>query len=226
MCSVCRSCCGGCTAPALDPISPASFCGTPAAQTVNLTGIAGSNTPLVVTSTSSNTAMIPNPTVTYTSPNATGTIVYTPAAAHYGSAMISVKVTASAACGGVTSIVRTFGVSVTQVFGPPTLDQPFSPTNAVSWPHASGAQTVNLTGIGAGVGSATPISVFATSSNPGLVANPTVFYTSPNTTGSLGFSITTGSTGTATITVTVDNSAPGGACVTNTFSRTFVVTIT
>ena len=59
----------------------------------------------------------------------------------------------------------------------------------------------------------------------GTVGIPGINYTSPNTTGSLTFEPTPGTSGTATITVTVLDSggtANGGV---NTFSQSFTVTI-
>ena len=70
------------------------------------------------------------------------------------------------------------------------------------------------------------LTVTATSSNPGLIPNPTVTYTSPNATGSLTYTPVANASGTATITVTVtDNGGTANGGV-NTFSRTFTVTVT
>ena len=60
----------------------------------------------------------------------------------------------------------------------------------------------------------------------GLDHQPVVTYTSPDSTGSLSYSLQPNASGTATITVTVMNSggtANGGV---NTFSQTFTVTVT
>ena len=48
-------------------------------------------------------------------------------------------------------------------------------------------QTINLTGIAAGGSETQTLTVTATSSNPALIPNPTVTYTSPNATGSLSY---------------------------------------
>ncbi|MCX8092450.1 MAG: immunoglobulin domain-containing protein, partial [Verrucomicrobiae bacterium] len=63
--------------------------------------------------------------------------------------------------------------------------------------------------------------VTATSSNPALIPNPTVSYTSPNSTGSLTFTPVANAFGTATLTVTVND---GGAS-NNIISRSFTVTV-
>ncbi len=65
------------------------------------------------------------------------------------------------------------------------------------------------------------LSVVATSSNTGLIQNPTVSYASPNTSGILTFTPTAGQSGTATITVTVND----GWFTNNTKSVSFVVTV-
>lgn len=218
--------------PTLNSLAGAAvnICGSSGATTVNLTGIGdgdGGTQNLTVTATSTNTAFIPNPTVTYTSPNTTGSIVWTPNAGVFGSATISVTVTddGGTSCGGVNKKTQTFSVTNTQQCGPPTLDALSNATVA----HGSGAHTVNLTGIGFGpnVGcSGTVLTVNASSTNPGLIPNPTVTYTSAGATGSISYS-DLGGTGTATITVTVSsNIAVFGFCRTATFSRTFVVTVT
>ena len=99
--------------------------------------------------------------------------------------------------------------------------------NAISNPtinENAGQQTVNLAGITAGGGASQALTVTATSSNPGLIPNPTVNYTSPNATGTLTFTPAANAFGTATVTVVVhDNggTANGGVdSVTNTFTVT------
>jgi hypothetical protein len=83
----------------------------------------------------------------------------------------------------------------------------------------AGAQTVNLSGISAG-GADQTLTVSATSSNPALVPDPTVTYSSPDATGTLAYAPAANQSGTATITVTLRNA---GA---DTFSRTFTVSVT
>ena len=84
------------------------------------------------------------------------------------------------------------------------------------------AQTVSLSGISSGsVSENQTLIVTATSSNPTLIPNPSVTYTSPNATGSLSFAPTFNNNGTATISVTVND----GAATNNTITRTFTVTV-
>jgi hypothetical protein len=85
---------------------------------------------------------------------------------------------------------------------PPTLD----PLTDMIINENAGLQTVNLSGISSGAANeAQTLTVTAVSSNPGLIPSPMVNYTSPNTTGTLGFTPAPGSYGTATVTVTTAN---------------------
>ncbi|MSU64036.1 MAG: hypothetical protein EXS31_16860 [Pedosphaera sp.] len=69
------------------------------------------------------------------------------------------------------------------------------------------------------------LTVLATSSNPGLIPNPTVSYTSPNTTATLQITPAPNAFGPATITVHVnDNGGTAGGGI-NTTSRSFQVTV-
>jgi hypothetical protein len=84
-----------------------------------------------------------------------------------------------------------------------------------------GTTTVNLSGISSGAANETQtLSLSASASNTSLFSSqPSVSYTSPNTTGTLSFRIGNNQTGTSTITVTVND----GQSANNTFSRSFIV---
>ena len=189
-------------------------------QTVNLSGIssgaANETQTLTVSATSSNPSLIPNPTVTYTSPNATGNLTFTPVTDANGTATITVTVNDGATSNNV--VTRTFTVTVNAVNNPPTLNT----LNNLTINENAGLQTVNLSGITSGAGNETQtLTVTATSSNPGLIPNPTVNYTSPNATGNLTFTPVANANGTATITVTVND----GQASNNIVTRTFTVTV-
>jgi hypothetical protein len=68
--------------------------------------------------------------------------------------------------------------------------------------------------------------VTAVSSNPALIPNPTVSYTSPSASGSLSFTPAANANGTATITITVQDSGGTNGGGTDTLTRSFTVTIT
>jgi hypothetical protein len=188
-------------------------------QTVNLSGIssgaANEIQTLTVTAASSNPALIPNPTVTYTSPNSTGSLAFTPAANSSGMATVTVTVNDNGASNNV--VTQTFSVTVNPVNQTPTLN----PISNVTINENAVAQTVNLSGISSGAANEVQsLTVTATSSNPALVPNPTVAYTSPNSTGSLTFTPAANATGSATVTVTVNDNGASNNVVTQTFTVT------
>ena len=178
--------------------------------------------------------MIPNRAgalaVSYTSASATGSLSFTPVFGASGTAMITVTVTDSGATGttslgsaNINTINEVFTVTVTPINAPPTLNPIPSPG---SIPENSGSQTVPISGISGGASASQILTVTASSNNPGLIANPSVTYNSPDTTGYITYTPAANVSGTATITVTVmDNggTANGGQ---NTVSQTFMVTVT
>jgi hypothetical protein len=166
---------------------------------------------LVVTATSDNVALIPNAHITISGMGANRTINITPVGDRSGVAAITVTVS-----DGTATTSATFTVTVNEVNDAPTLD---AISNPPAIPLNSGAQSIGLTGISAGGGETQTLTVTAISSNPALIPNPTVNYTSPNSTGSLIFTPVAGQSGTADITVTVSD----GSLTT---TRTFTVTVT
>ncbi|MBI3869318.1 MAG: Ig-like domain-containing protein [Verrucomicrobia bacterium] len=107
-------------------------------------------------------------------------------------------------CGGtsqVTSSVAAVSVVTTAVNAVPTLG---TIPNPAAIKEDAAMRTVNLTGISAGPATESwqTIAITATSSNPTLIPNPTVIYTSGATFGSLTYTPVANQYGTATITVT------------------------
>ncbi|MGI8857394.1 MAG: choice-of-anchor Q domain-containing protein [Thermomicrobiales bacterium] len=195
---------------ALDaPNNPAVIAQSAGPQTVNLTGIAGA-VPITVTATSSNHTLLPDPAVTYASPSATGSLAYTPVANQSGSAVVTVTVTDA----GSHTAVRTFTVRVNS---PPTLGAISNPAPIA---RNAGQQTVNLTGISdGGTGEAQTLTVTATSNNHALLLDPIVTYTSPQTTGALTYTPIVNQSGSAVVTVTVNDGL-------NSVVRIFTVLVT
>jgi hypothetical protein len=206
--------------PTLAPISDINIQENAGTQTVNLTGISsGSPTEiqtLTVTAFSGNPGLIPNPTVTYTSPNTSGTLTFAPAANASGSAVLTVMVDDG---GSVSNtVIQSFTVNVAPYNAPPTLN----PLGNLTVNENAAAQTINLTGISSGAANEVQaLSVTATSSNPSLVPNPTVTYSSPNPGGTLTLAPLANTYGTATITVAVNDGQP----INNVVSQSFVVTV-
>jgi hypothetical protein len=116
------------------------------------------------------------------------------------------------------TILRTFMVTIHPVNLPPTLD----PIDNVVLHENSGPQTILLSGISSGsTYEDQTLAITATSSNPSLIANPAVLYTSPNTNGTLTLALLTNTFGSATITVTVND----GQTTNNIVTRSFFVTV-
>ena len=206
--------------PTLNPLSNLVINENAGAQSVGLSGISSGATnesqTLTVTATSGNPALIPNPAITYTSPNTTGSLAFTPVASGSGSATITVTVNDGGASNNVIS--QSFTVTVNPVNQPPTLN----PLSNLVINENAGAQSVGLSGISSGaINESQTLTVTATSSNPALIPNPAITYTSPNTTGSIAFTPLTNTIGSTTITVTVND---GGAS-NNIVFKTFIVTV-
>ena len=219
-------------APTLSPIpNPAPIFENAGLQTIDLSGITPGNgqalTITTILAVSNNTPLIPNPIVSYTSPNTSGSLSFTPVANASGTATISVTVTnnGGTANGGVATVTQTFTVTVLPVNQPPTLTAIANPAAILE--NTFTPQTIPLLAIGAGPGNVgESLTVSAVSSNPGLIPNPAINYTSPNSTGTLTYAPLPDVSGQAIILVTVMNSggtANGGV---NTLTRTFTVTVT
>ena len=174
-----------------------------------------------------------NPGLFSTGPDvaANGTLTYTPAAGASGTASLTLRLTdnGGTANGGVSqSATQVFVITVTAVNDTPALDAIPDPSAIL---EDAGLQTVNLSGISAGPGeSAQPLQVTASSSNTGLIPNPTVTYTSPNATGSLSYTPAANASGSAVITVTVTDGGTDNNLATpgdnGSVVRTFTVTVT
>jgi hypothetical protein len=103
----------------------------------------------------------------------------------------------------------------------PTLNGISNQTNKCA---TGGSYNIALSGITDGnSNTALPITITATSSNTGVVPNPSITYTSPNTTGTLTYTPVMNVGGTATISVKVLNSGPTTCGSVNSLVRTFTV---
>jgi hypothetical protein len=186
---------------------------------VNLSGITSGatneNQILTVTAVSSNTGLIPNPTVNYSSASTTGSLTFTPVTNATGMATITVKVND----GGTSNsnVTQSFTVTVNATNQPPTLD----PIPDIIVNVGASSQNIILTGISDGTtNKSRRLRVTAASGNHQLASRPLIRYINPKTNGSLTFRPGR-TTGTATISVTVNN----GARKNNIITRTFKVTI-
>jgi hypothetical protein len=168
---------------------------------------------LTVTRSSSNTTLVPTANIVLGGSGASRTVTVTPAANQSGSATITVTVS-----DGTATVSDTFNLTVNAVNDAPTLN---SITNPAAISEDSGQQSVSLSGIAAGGGESQTLTITATSDNTALIPTPSVTYTSPNATGSVLYTPVANLSGTAMITVIVND----GQAANNTFSRTFIVTV-
>ena len=109
-------------------------------------------------------------------------------------------------------------ITVTAVNDPPTL---VSISDPVAILEDAGLQSINLTGITAGGGESQILTITAVSGNSALIADPTVTYDSPDSSGSLSYTPVANQSGTALITVTVADNGTGVL----TRERTFTVNV-
>jgi large repetitive protein len=200
--------------PQTDPSSPETSEDTPVDVALRATDLDGQNLTYTITGSTNCQSVLPaSQTVAW---NVEPTVTVTPTANFNGTATFSWKVSDGVAADVIASTVN---VIVNAVNDPPTL-------NAISDQSTPGNvnKTVNLSGITSGAlnESQTLVVTAEVLTNPSLIANLTVNYTSPNTTGTLVIDPTGSGTGVSRIRVTVDDNGGG----TETFSREFDITIT
>jgi hypothetical protein len=172
---------------------------------------------LNVSASSSNAALLPASRVNLSGSGNNRTLTLTPLADLSG--FSTVTVTATDTSGNSSS--QEFLVTVVPVNDPPTL----AALADVVMAQSATSQTVNLSGISSGAANETQLlTVTATSSDPSFLVSVPVAYTSPAATGTLTLAPETGATGSAVITVAVQDNggiANGGF---DRFTRTFTVT--
>ncbi len=137
-----------------------------------------------------------------------GGFTYTPAADWSGTDAFTYHVSD----GSLTSAPVTVTLTVTAVDDPPTI----GPIADHTISEDSPSLTVALSGVSAGGGESQALTITATSSNPTLIPNPPVQYTTA--TAVLSLQPVADGNGTATITVTVSDG-------TNTTTRTFTIAV-
>ena len=218
--------------PTIDQVADETVSEDAGAQNITLANITAGpleSQDLEVTATTTvNAALVPDPSITYTSPNSTANLAYTPTANASGVATVEVVVRDAGLNGtlgdgddGLTTM--SFDITVNAVNDEPTLDLIDDPAALF---EDAGLQMVGLDGIGFGGGeSAGTLTVSAVSSNPGLIPNPTVSYTSPDAMGSLSYTPVADQNGTAVITVTVMDDGGTALGGDDTIERSFTVTV-
>ena len=173
---------------------------------------------ITLRASSANPSLIPEATIAFGGSGSNRTVTLRPASGQVGSAIVTIQATDSHGA----SATRSFPVVVRAKNRPPTLD----PISDLTIPIGSGPRTVTLTGISAGDGDAgQSLSITARSSDPALIPDPTVLYTSPATTATLQLVPPTNTLGTTLITVTLEDNGGTEGGGQDTFSRSFRVTV-
>lgn len=215
--------------PTLAPITDVTVLEDSGVQGVALSGISygadGAAQTISISATSDNLAVLLDPTVVYSSPQNTGTLLLAPVPDRFGTAVVTVTVRDDGGTtgGSVDTVTRTFLVTVLPVNDPPGMTAPSDRTIDEDDPQ----QDVALGGITIGSASEAGqvITISAVSSNPALIPDPVITYTSPQGTGTLSFTPVAHRSGTATILVTVgdDGGTTNGGVDTSYYAFTVTV---
>jgi hypothetical protein len=209
--------------PTLNALTNLTIYQNAGSRTVALSGISSGssnqNQTVTVLAVSSNPALIPTPAVNYASPSNAGSLTFAPATNALGTATLTVTVNNGDPSNNIITQVFTVTVVPAPVASQlPTLD----PIANVTVAQGAAAQIITLTGISSGLPAKNPLlKISAVSSNPRLVPTPRISYTSPASTAALTIQPPPNNTGSALITVTVNN----GARSNNIIRRTFTVTV-
>ncbi|MEC7567158.1 MAG: Ig-like domain-containing protein, partial [Planctomycetota bacterium] len=200
-------------------------------QPVALSGISAGGSesqPIQVTATSANPGLIPHPTVSYNSPSSTGLLSYTSNPDQFGVATVTVTVMDGGLDGDLSTLEdnatssTAFDVVVSEINDKPTINT--LPDTVIS--KNAPLQQTTFTGVTAGPDESQPLLISAVSSNPNLIPNPTVDYTSPATTGTLMYQPTSDETGQTTITLTVTDGGLDGDLGTAPDNETVTISFT
>ena len=174
---------------------------------------------LAVLATSWDQSLVADAKLVLAGNGAARSLQVTPVADRSGSTTVEVTVVDPSG----DEVTGRFTVTVLPVNDAPTL----APIADVTMTEDATVRTLGFTGISTGAANETQtLAVTASSSNPALIPNPTVSYTSPNATGTLTFQPVANAFGTATVTVVVmddSGTANGGQ---DTVTRQFTVTVT
>lgn len=179
------------------------------------TGAANEVQPLNLTASLSNSNLLTNLTLEYVSPQSSGFLTFETVPNAFGSTTVTVVVDDGGLSNNIVS--RSFLVTINPVNDPPTL-QPIADRALM---RDAPPQTVALSGISSGAANENQIlTVVASNSNPALITNIVVSYTSPESTGILSFHVLSNVTGSAMLTVTVNDSGLSNNLVSQSFSVT------
>jgi hypothetical protein len=206
--------------PTLDPLDDQIVYEGGKSQTVNLSGItsgaANEKQKLKITVVSDNPHLISNPKISYGSPKTNGLLIIKPPGKATGTVTVTVTVNDGGKSNNIVS--RTFKITAV---APPL--PAFDPINDSALSADATWQTNVVTGISAVATNETPkLKLTVKSSNSSLLHTPIVRYNSPDATAELIFKPAGAKTGTAIVTVTLEDKARK---INNTFTQTFTITV-
>jgi hypothetical protein len=174
-------------------------------------------TGLTITATSSDQQLLPNGNIVAGSAITNGLIrslTLTPASNQFGVVTITVMVTDE----GTLTATDTFLLTITPANDPPTLNT----LSDLNLDENASEQLIPLSGIGPGAtNESEAVTLTASSSNPILVPDPVIGYTTPASTGTLRLRPAAGQTGSAVITVLAND----GQASNSVTSRSFTVNV-
>jgi hypothetical protein len=204
--------------PTLDPIADVTLAYGEKPAKITLTGIqpgtAAGKKKMKITAVSSNPQLLPNPKVSYRNLQPTGSLLIKPIKNAVGTSLITVTVDDGGTANNL--VTRQFSVTV-KPNQPPTLN----PINDVVLAYGAKGQTIDLTGLSCGdPAEGQKLKISAVSSNPKVIPNPKAKYANRGNTGTLNFTPKAKASGTAMITVTVNDGAKTNNLVTRLFSIT------
>lgn len=207
-----------------DPPTISTISGQAAVEDLSVTGVAftvsdpeSPTDDLIVSATSSNTTLLPVSRIFLGGSGSSRQLSLQPMPNQNGSTVVTLKVS-----DGELFATTSFTYTVTAVNDPPTLEA----LNNLSFGISPGLQTVSLQGITTGAANEVQtLSLTAVSSNPSVVPNPSVSYTSPASSGSLSFTPVAGASGAAVITVTLSDNGGTALGGFNQIVRTFAVRV-
>lgn len=203
-------------------------------QTIVLAGISSGgieSQDLQITATSSNPDLLADPTVEFTQGSADANLRFTPNPNQFGSATITVTLTDGGLDNNLAttvdnaSVIETFEITVQSVNALPS----FAPLFPRRLSEDGQSQVIALTAISPGANEIQDLRFTAQSSNPSLIADPTIDFDGISSTGTLTFVPLPNQSGNATITVTLTDSGDDGDLSTTddnaSFDRTFNIEV-
>lgn len=211
---------GGGNLPSLDPIDDIMVLEDAAETSITLTGVSdgdgGFDLDTLIAS-SSDASLIPDPMITYTEGEDNAQLSFTPVAGLSGNAVITVNILDN---DGLTT-TREFGISVTPVNDPPTIDA----VSDVVIDQDAGEQSIVLTGISDGDDGQQVLTLTAECDNETLISEYDITYVQGESSAEFTYQSNAGQYGEASIVVTLNDDGGTDNMGNDQSSITFRITV-